>query len=115
MTSSMSGSWMDRSATSYDAATAATSGAADASAGNAQPLTRSLDPAGRRAGDLDRRTLVDQVDDQGPGRAAALVQPGQVAVVHRRAVVDDDHAVAERLDVLEVVRGQQQRRAALLR
>jgi hypothetical protein len=34
MTSSMSGSWMDRSATSYAAATAATSGAADAPAGN---------------------------------------------------------------------------------
>ena len=41
------------------------------------------------------------------------MQPGQRAVVDRGAVVDHDHPVAERLDVLEVVGGEHQGGAAL--
>ena len=46
-------------------------------------------------------------------RPAAPVQVGERPVEDRRAVVDHDHPVAQRLDVLQVVGGQQQGRAAL--
>ena len=79
----------------------------------AQPLARPLDPAHRRPLHGDRRPLVDQVDHQGARGAALLVQPGEGPVVDRGAVVDDDHPPAQRLDVLEVVGGEQQGGAAL--
>ena len=109
----MSGSCTDRSATSYAATTAATIGAAEASAGKLShcrgPSTlRTVAPSTEIGG-----RFVDQVDHQGARRPALLVQPGQRPVVHRRAVVDDDHPPAERLDVLEVVGGEQQRGPAL--
>ena len=107
----MSGSWIDRSATSYDTATAATSGAALASLGNDSHLGPR--PACRGAGHRDRRRLVDEVHHEGSGGAAVPVQVGQIAVEDQRAVVDHDHPATERLDVLEVVGGEQQRGAAL--
>ena len=74
--------------------------------GERQPLARALDPAHLGTGHVDGRGLVDQVDDERAGRAALGVQPGQRAVVDRGAVVDHDHPVAERLDVLQVVGGE---------
>ena len=114
MTSSMAGSWMERSATSYAAATAATIGAALASVGK---LSHCRGPSTRRVsapGTLDRRGLVDQVDDQRAGGAAVPVQLVERAVEDGGAVVDHDHPAAQRLDVLQVVGGQQERGAALL-
>ena len=114
MTSSMSGSWIDRSATSYDAATAATTGAALASAGNDShwrgPSTRRTTAPSTSIG----RCLVHQVHHQRAGRAALLVQPGQRAVEDRGAVVDHDHPVAQRLDVLQVVGREDEGGAALV-
>ena len=107
MTSSMSGSWMDRSATSYADATAATIGAALASVGKDSHWRGPSTLRTSRTGYVDGRGLVDEVDDQGAGGPALGVQPGQRAVVHARAVVDHDHPVAQRLDVLQVVGGQQ--------
>src|SRR6476646_495222 len=66
-----------------------------------EPLARPLAPLRPRARYVDRGHLVDQVDDQGPGRAALLVQAGQVSVEDGRAVVDHDDPAAQRLDVLE--------------
>ena len=113
MTSSMAGSWMDRSATSYAAATAATTGAALASAGKEQPLARALDPPGRRR--RGPRSAAPRRPGRRPGcgSTALPVQVGQVAVEDGGAVVDHDHPAAQRLDVLQVVGGQQQRGAAL--
>ena len=102
----MSGSWIDRSATSYAAATAATIGAALASLGKDShcrgPSTRRVVAPGTEIGGR----LVHQVDDQRAGGAAVPVEVGEGAVEDRGAVVDHDHPVAERLDVLEVVRGE---------
>ena len=110
---SMAGSRGDRSATSYAAATATatTIGAALSTAGNAshgrRPSTRSTSAPGTViGGPVDE---VDEVDDQRPARAAAAVQQLEDAVEDPGAVVDKDDPVAECLDVLQVVRGEQQR------
>ena len=112
MTSSIAGSWMERSATSYDAATAATIGRGAGIGREGQPLSRSLDLARDGSGHLDGRPRVDQVDDERAGGPALAVQVAQRPVEDRGPVVDHDHPAAERLDVLQVVGGEQQRGAA---
>ena len=72
-----------------------------------------LDPLDDRPADRQRRRRFLEIDDQRPLAAHRLLQRLQLAVVDHPAVVDDQDAPAQSLDVVEVV-GRQQHRDALL-
>ena len=114
MTSSMSGSWIERSATSYADCDRRHDRRGAGVGGERQPLARALDLAHLGAGHVDGR----RPRRRGRRRACGVEPPWACSPASEpsytdRAVVDHDHPVAQRLDVLQVVRGEQQRGAAL--
>ena len=112
----MSGSSIARSRTSWRADTCASTAAAVVVAGSkdsrwrrpSDSLATSVAP-----GTSVRSGVGSEVEHEQPLGTDGRGEAGQVAVEGEPAVVDDEHAVAEPLDVAHVVGRQQQRRAAL--